>query len=154
MLVPISTLKSSIEKFHTELQLYPLWVCPMRLLTPPPVKWQQQRPANQDAPIEGLASRLPPSYSSGRQLTLLAKHKFPLACQSNAGLVNPTGAEQLYVDIGAYGVPRARHWQAAVRKAYGDDKVRLSDDDNDGKYDSSDPKLHVKVLREVRTILV
>jgi delta24-sterol reductase len=32
MLIPISTLEQSILKFHTELDLYPLWLCPMKII--------------------------------------------------------------------------------------------------------------------------
>lgn len=31
MLVPIETLKNSIEKFHEVLEIYPMWVCPFKL---------------------------------------------------------------------------------------------------------------------------
>jgi hypothetical protein len=40
MLVPINTIKESLGVFHKEFDLYPLWVCPMRLLTPPMEKKQ------------------------------------------------------------------------------------------------------------------
>jgi len=32
MLVPVSTLEQSVMKFHTELDLYPLWLCPMKII--------------------------------------------------------------------------------------------------------------------------
>jgi delta24-sterol reductase len=32
MLIPISTLEESVMKFHTELDLYPLWLCPMKIM--------------------------------------------------------------------------------------------------------------------------
>lgn len=32
MLIPVSTLEESVMKFHTELDLYPLWLCPMKIM--------------------------------------------------------------------------------------------------------------------------
>ena len=32
MLIPLQDLKSTIELFHRELDLYPLWLCPLKLL--------------------------------------------------------------------------------------------------------------------------
>ena len=31
MLVPIADLKSSIEMFHSEVEIYPIWLCPFKL---------------------------------------------------------------------------------------------------------------------------
>lgn len=31
MLVPIETLKTSVEKFHEAFQIYPIWICPFKL---------------------------------------------------------------------------------------------------------------------------
>jgi len=31
MLVPIADLKSSIELFHSEVEIYPIWLCPFKL---------------------------------------------------------------------------------------------------------------------------
>lgn len=66
MLMPISSLKKSLEYFHTKCLLYPLWLCPMRI------------PAN--------------------------KH--------HVGFVHPYrlpegGTDEMFVDIGAYGSPKA-----------------------------------------------
>ncbi|KAJ3639800.1 hypothetical protein Zmor_003137 [Zophobas morio] len=35
MLVPIETLKTSIEKFHETMEIYPMWVCPFKLFANP-----------------------------------------------------------------------------------------------------------------------
>ena len=31
MLVPIADLKASIELFHSEVEIYPIWLCPFKL---------------------------------------------------------------------------------------------------------------------------
>ena len=31
MLVPIADLKDSIELFHSEVEIYPIWLCPFKL---------------------------------------------------------------------------------------------------------------------------
>uniref|UniRef100_A0A2C9JYD9 Delta(24)-sterol reductase n=1 Tax=Biomphalaria glabrata TaxID=6526 RepID=A0A2C9JYD9_BIOGL len=59
MLVPVSTLADSLDFFHQELNLYPLWLCPFKLFHQP-------------------------------------------------GLVHPKhNANEMYMDIGAYGTPKA-----------------------------------------------
>ncbi|KAH9499915.1 Delta(24)-sterol reductase [Bulinus truncatus] len=59
MLVPVSTLGKSLDFFHQELNLYPLWLCPFKLFNMP-------------------------------------------------GLVHPkTNGNEMYMDIGAYGTPKA-----------------------------------------------
>lgn len=58
MLVPIVDLKSSIDVFHKEVEIYPIWLCPFTL------------PAN-----PGM-------------------------------LKSPSGKEEMYVDVGVYGVPK------------------------------------------------
>ncbi|KAJ7986548.1 hypothetical protein DPEC_G00341000 [Dallia pectoralis] len=64
MLVPMKHINTAITRFHQDIQVYPLWLCPFIL---------------------------PP----GR------------------GMVHPKGEEaELYVDIGAYGEPRVKHFQA------------------------------------------
>ena len=35
MLVPISQLKGSLECFHEEVEIYPIWLCPFKLPTNP-----------------------------------------------------------------------------------------------------------------------
>ena len=35
MLVPIADLKSSIEMFHSEVEIYPIWLCPFKLPSHP-----------------------------------------------------------------------------------------------------------------------
>ncbi|GFR82564.1 delta(24)-sterol reductase-like [Elysia marginata] len=62
MLVPMKDLTRSLDFFHQELDLYPLWICPFML-------YNQQ------------------------------------------GLVHPRGDEdEMYVDIGAYGTPKTKHF--------------------------------------------
>ncbi|MEQ2219537.1 Delta(24)-sterol reductase, partial [Xenoophorus captivus] len=64
MLVPMKHLQAAITRFHQEINVYPLWLCPF--LLPP-----------------------------GR------------------GMVHPKGQqEELYVDIGAYGEPKVKHFEA------------------------------------------
>ncbi|KAL1022502.1 hypothetical protein UPYG_G00028550 [Umbra pygmaea] len=64
MLVPLKHIQAAITRFHHDIHVYPLWLCPFML---------------------------PP----GR------------------GMVHPKGEEaELYVDIGAYGEPRVKHFQA------------------------------------------
>uniref|UniRef100_G3PAV7 Delta(24)-sterol reductase n=1 Tax=Gasterosteus aculeatus aculeatus TaxID=481459 RepID=G3PAV7_GASAC len=64
MLVPMKDLQAAIARFHQDVEVYPLWLCPF--LLPP-----------------------------GR------------------GMVHPRGQEaELYVDIGAYGEPRVKHFEA------------------------------------------
>ncbi|KAK7889562.1 hypothetical protein WMY93_025122 [Mugilogobius chulae] len=66
MLVPMKHLQDAITRFHQEINVYPLWLCPFTL---------------------------PP----GR------------------GMVHPKGQdEELYVDIGAYGEPRVKHFEATA----------------------------------------
>uniref|UniRef100_A0AAX7TVT1 Delta(24)-sterol reductase n=1 Tax=Astatotilapia calliptera TaxID=8154 RepID=A0AAX7TVT1_ASTCA len=64
MLVPMKHLQDAITRFHKDIEVYPLWLCPF--LLPP-----------------------------GR------------------GMVHPKGQEEeLYVDIGAYGEPKVKHFEA------------------------------------------
>ncbi|TKS75063.1 Delta(24)-sterol reductase [Collichthys lucidus] len=64
MLIPMKHMQEAITRFHQDINVYPLWLCPFRL---------------------------PP----GR------------------GMVHPKGQEEeLYVDIGAYGEPRVKHFEA------------------------------------------
>lgn len=58
MLVPVTTLAASLGVFRKHYDLYPLWVCPMKLMDVP-------------------------------------------------GFIGPTDDEDMFVDIGAYGIPRA-----------------------------------------------
>lgn len=95
--MPVTTLKSSILKFHQEFALYPLWLCPMRLLSPPSAPTMVDgKPANADAP--GVP-RLPRGNVN-------AEPEYELACPIPGGMCSPTPSEQLYVDIGAYGMQR------------------------------------------------
>ncbi|XP_055800226.1 delta(24)-sterol reductase-like [Salvelinus fontinalis] len=64
MLVPMKHIQTAIARFHQDIHVYPLWLCPFVL---------------------------------------------PLG----RGMVHPKGEEaELYVDIGAYGEPRVKHFQA------------------------------------------
>ncbi|KAJ8278986.1 hypothetical protein COCON_G00060520 [Conger conger] len=64
MLVPMKHIQSAIFRFHDDIHVYPLWLCPFVLPSQP-------------------------------------------------GMVHPKGDEdELYVDIGAYGEPRVKHFQA------------------------------------------
>jgi delta24-sterol reductase len=85
MLVPMNTLKESLEVFYKEFNLYPMWVCPMRLLTPP------------------MDKRLIQSHKTSNQFT--KDEQIGQVTAGPNGLVNPLPTEQLYVDIGAYGNP-------------------------------------------------
>jgi len=62
LLVPVKSMKQSLEFFHKELNLYPLWLCPFTL-------------------------------------------------PNNPGFVHPpTGQEEMYIDIGAYGAPKVDNY--------------------------------------------
>ncbi|NXW15628.1 DHC24 reductase, partial [Circaetus pectoralis] len=64
MLVPMKSLEKSIQTFHADLNVYPLWLCPFIL-------------------------------------------------PNNPGMVHPKGDEtELYVDIGAYGEPKRKQFEA------------------------------------------
>nr|XP_061790164.1 delta(24)-sterol reductase-like [Nerophis lumbriciformis] len=65
MLVPMKDLQSAITRFHQDIEVYPLWLCPFLL---------------------------PPSR----------------------GMVHPKGEEELYVDVGAYGEPKVKHFEATM----------------------------------------
>ncbi|KAI9179463.1 hypothetical protein H9P43_004786 [Blastocladiella emersonii ATCC 22665] len=93
MLVPMPALDASLKKFDEEFNLYPLWLCPMRLLSPPE---------------DLLALRKDPAPVLKK---ILAEHPHryePQPVTTPAGSMTPPHpAEQLYVDIGAYGIPTA-----------------------------------------------
>lgn len=66
MMVPVDSLKESIECFHEEINLYPLWLCPFVLPDDP-------------------------------------------------GMLQPAARkQQMYVDIGAYGVPKTKQFEAVA----------------------------------------
>jgi delta24-sterol reductase len=148
MLVPVTTLKNSILKFHKEFQLYPLWLCPMRLLSPPTDMFKNSQPAFLDTPV---VRRLPADDVN-------AEAEYELACPVPGGMVNPTPSEQLYVDIGAYGIPQAPQWATAVKELYKRDLPPVSpadkadcdlqalpDDVDEDPYE----ELHVRVMKRV-----
>jgi hypothetical protein len=144
MLVPITTLKSAILQFHKELALYPLWICPMRLLSPPSDKMAKQLPANVDRPAV-------PKLKSGE---VNEEEHYPLSCPIPGGMVNPTPSEQLYVDIGAYGVPQAKQWKDIVMKIYGRVKNVIDTDQEENLMPMDDSvdaqeEFHIRVMRRV-----
>ncbi|XP_034979163.1 delta(24)-sterol reductase [Zootoca vivipara] len=64
MMVPIKSLEQCIETFHSDIKVYPLWLCPFIL-------------------------------------------------PNNPGMIHPKGNEaELYVDVGAYGEPKTKHFEA------------------------------------------
>jgi delta24-sterol reductase len=91
LLVPMTTLDQALDVFHNELTVYPLWLCPMRMLSP----------------AENLLSvnQQEPGHPSLRSMS----SKYPLQPLTTpvGSLTPPHPSEQLYVDIGAYGVPKA-----------------------------------------------
>ena len=64
MLIPLSELKSSIELFHREVEIYPIWLCPFKLAAHP-----------------GM-------------------------------LTSPTNKDEMFVDVGVYGVPKNERFDA------------------------------------------
>ncbi|KAJ3361178.1 hypothetical protein GGF32_007733 [Allomyces javanicus] len=91
LLVPISTLKESLDLFHDELTVYPLWLCPMRMLSPP----ENLLAERGERPAVAVLDRTHPQHA-------------PQGVTTPAGsLTPPHPAEQLYVDVGAYGVPKS-----------------------------------------------
>jgi len=63
MLVPVTTLADSLGVFRNHYDLYPLWICPMKVMDVP-------------------------------------------------GFIGPAADEDMFVDIGAYGIPKAA-WEGA-----------------------------------------
>lgn len=163
MLVPISTLGRCLDFFDRELGVYPLWVCPMRLLSPPDSgkRWDGLLPRDDDRRIVSMVQKnaemdedilreivpteveavryLLPKSSPIRNQVILdtqyhadkAKHEslHRLSSDMPGGMVSPCETEQLYVDIGAYGVPRAPQWQNALMEVYGE--VAVPSEEND-----------------------
>lgn len=156
MLVPINTLRNSILKFHKELALYPLWICPMRLLNPPAERWSKVMPANVDRPACAKVEEGPNQ-----------EKLYDTTCPHLGGMVAPTPCESLYVDIGAYGVPQAAQWTGIVHKTYGRIKFDslvaadnagpelVEDDDDDDEEEDSEfgNELHVKVMRKIEAFV-
>ena len=64
MLIPLSELKSSIELFHREVEIYPIWLCPFKLPAHP-----------------GM-------------------------------LTSPSNKDDMFVDVGVYGVPKNERFDA------------------------------------------
>lgn len=110
MLVPIKALLDSLIIFHDELEIYPIWLCPMKIPTSPRQHW----PAVDSLTVESLDV-------FERQPT---------------GFVSPIKGDDLYVDIGAYGVPKAAQWAQVVEEVYGrklqfDERVKSPSDFSD-----------------------
>ena len=64
MLIPLPDLKASIELFHREVEIYPIWLCPFRL-------------------------------------------------HAQAGMLSsPSNRDEMFVDVGVYGVPRNDRFEA------------------------------------------
>ena len=143
MLVPMNTLRASLLKFHQQLRVYPLWLCPMRLPTPA-FRKQVNKPKPDPAVVQ--AQKYPALQEQAYDFT-----------SDLPGMVNPVEGEQLYVDIGAYGVPLARDWVDCVQQVHGKDKIpaevlaEYERDDEDLADADEDPsqELHVKVMRRV-----
>ena len=64
MLVPLPDLKASIELFHREVEIYPIWLCPFRL------------------------------YAQAGMLS------------------SPSNRDEMFVDVGVYGVPKNPRFEA------------------------------------------
>ena len=82
-------LDASLKIFDEEFAIYPLWLCPMRILAPP-LSSTPQNLANQFRPVTS----------------------------PKGGLIHPTPTSQLFVDIGAYGTPKSKRfdWKASVKR--------------------------------------
>ena len=49
MLVPISQLKGSLECFHQEVEIYPIWLCPFKLPNNPGMLTTQMHTGENEA---------------------------------------------------------------------------------------------------------
>jgi len=65
MLVPITALDDALKIFQDELEIYPIWLCPMKIFSSP-----------------------------------------------HRGFIKPLDNDEMFVDIGAYGVPKNKTWSA------------------------------------------
>ncbi|KNE65263.1 hypothetical protein AMAG_10907 [Allomyces macrogynus ATCC 38327] len=101
LLVPISTLKESLDLFHDELEVYPLWLCPMRMLSPPKNLLAERG----EAPAVAVLNSDEPAYPPQEVTT------------PTGSLTPPPPAEQLFVDVGAYGVPKSQkfHYERSLQ---------------------------------------
>ncbi|ORZ41590.1 hypothetical protein BCR44DRAFT_1457128 [Catenaria anguillulae PL171] len=95
LLVPMITLDTALDFFHRELDVYPLWLCPMRMLSPAE---------------DLLALRRDPSPTLRQCIAERGGKKVapdqPVTTPKGS-FTPPHPCDQLYVDVGAYGVPRA-----------------------------------------------
>ena len=77
MLVPLTDLKASIELFHREVEIYPIWLCPFRL-------------------------------------------------PAQAGMLTPpSNRDEMFVDVGVYGVPQTERYDAERTTRKVEEFVRL-----------------------------
>jgi len=83
MLIPIKNLSESLHLFHQEFELYPLWLCPMRI--------PDQRKKIVLSHLEG----------DEKQQSEIVN-----------GFVKPLDDDEMFIDIGAYGNPKPRDWNS------------------------------------------
>ena len=82
MLVPLPDLKASIELFHREVEIYPIWLCPFRL-------------------------------------------------SAQAGMLSsPSNRDEMFVDVGVYGVPKNDRFDAEKTTRKIEEFVRLVENHN------------------------
>ncbi|KAI9219739.1 hypothetical protein BC828DRAFT_406427 [Blastocladiella britannica] len=94
LLVPITTLDASLDFFQRELDTYPLWLCPMRMLSPA-------------EDLLALRQFTSPVLKQAQAEHGHQSHAFQPPTTPRGSFTPPHPSEQLYVDIGAYGVPKA-----------------------------------------------
>ncbi len=97
MLVPIRDLEKSIDIFHEEFNVYPLWHCPMRIIgnKPMPKGDKEEKATNgvQSRKARTAAKKDDDSESSVDEI--------------GDGLVNPLpDGDEMFIDVGAYGNPK------------------------------------------------
>jgi len=83
MLVPIKSLSESLQLFHKEFELYPLWLCPMRI--PDQRKTLTVNVKDGDEKLQGDIVN---------------------------GFVKPLADDEMFIDIGAYGNPKPPDWNS------------------------------------------
>ncbi|KAL7747317.1 hypothetical protein RI367_007371 [Sorochytrium milnesiophthora] len=104
MLVPISETKAALDVFHREFEVYPLWLCPMRILSPPENLLRLHKNQRHENDHHDVCVSTDPDTHP--------------AVVPRGGLVAPQPSEQMYVDIGAYGVPKSKqfHFIESMRR--------------------------------------
>lgn len=96
MLVPIGGLAACIDAFDREVGIYPLWLCPFRVPS-------NAQPADGAAPAQGHRGFVGPHHDP---------------TQPDAP------AEELFVDVGAYGNPSVQGYEARATHRRLEDFVR------------------------------